>query len=143
MGVPELNRDRILSGGCAMAFDNMSLSTKDAMQATSALRKNGQWLVAAAAFCQIVSALEGTDAILERLKEAKDDPADMRKRYEELEAFLLGRTNAVEMPEIAGKQWTELEKLYVRADTWEGGGRPSYISCDLFIKLIGHCIDFS
>jgi hypothetical protein len=136
VGVPVLSRDRILGKACAMAFEDLPLSTKNAMQATSALRKSGQWLVAAAAFVQIVGALEGIDG-------AKDDPVDMCKRYDELREFLAGRTNAVEMPEIAGRQWTELEQLYVRADTWEGGGRPAYISCNLFVQIIGYCIGFS
>jgi hypothetical protein len=142
VGVPVLSREKVM-GNVVGAFDGMATAVKDKMQGSSKLRKDGQWLVAAAAFCQIVGALEGANTVLERCKSARDDPAEMRKRYEELEEFVAGRTNAVEMPQIAGKQWMDLEKLFVRADTWEGGGRPAYISCDLFTKIIGHCVGFS
>jgi hypothetical protein len=133
VGVPVLTREDVL-GGCVGVFGALSDATRDAVQGRKELRRDGGWMVACAAFCQVVGALEGVEGLLERCKADRDDAAAMRKRYEELEMFVAGRTNAVEMPEIVGKGWTELEKMYVRADTWQGGGRPAYVSCDVLSR---------
>lgn len=145
--VPILSRTRLLEKYVA-ALGDLSKESRKAMQVRSGFRDKGIWLVAAAAFYQIVNGLEDDEAkeLLERCESCKNDEKEMRRIYEKLRLCIAGKTNAVEMPdisEITGKRMPELKKLYVFADTWEGGGRPAWISCDQFIKVFGHCAGFS
>ncbi|KAG9196153.1 hypothetical protein G6011_01274 [Alternaria panax] len=145
MEVDILNRKALLESSVG-AFGNLSMQAREAMQARSGFREEGIWLVAAAAFHQVVRELNGAKTYLERCKMCRNDEKEMRKIYQELRVFIVGKTNAVEMPDITditGKRSHELKKLYVSADTWEGGGRPAYISCADFIKVFGYCVDFS
>jgi hypothetical protein len=140
--VPILSRTRLLQNHVA-AFGDLSKESRDAMQIQSRFGDKGIWLVAAAAFQQTVSKLDGVEALLERCKSCRNDVEEMRKRYEELRLFIVGSTNAVDMPKIIGKSMSELEKLDVTADTWEDGGRAAWISCAQFLKVFGHCVGFS
>ena len=142
VGVPPLTREELL-GKVVTAFEELPEQTIAEAQARSAFGTEGHWLAGIAAFCQAVSRLEGGAQMLEQCREPRNDLAMMRKRYESLEIFVTGKTNAVEMPDILGKPWTELEDVFVRADTWVDGGRPVDISCSLFIRILGHCVGYS
>jgi hypothetical protein len=142
-GVSVIEREAILDE-TGIAFANLPDTVKNAMQtAVSSFGCDGHWLAAVAAFCQIVGDLEGGGDILQLCAVSKDDPVKIRELYKSLSDFISDRTNEIGMPDISGRLDTELDTLYVRADTWEQGGRPVFISCSLFIKIIGYCVGYS
>ncbi|KAF4628672.1 hypothetical protein G7Y89_g9477 [Cudoniella acicularis] len=142
LGVPFVTRDK-LRKKTAVAFANIPATTKKAVQAPTAFGCEGYWLAATAAFCQVVERLSGGHDLLIACTAAKNDIAILRQHYEALQDLVSEKTNEVELPGIRNKSLTELKKLYVRADTWEGGGRPTYVNRSIFLRIIGHCVGFT
>jgi hypothetical protein len=142
-GVAVVERDAILDR-MRIAFTDLPDPVKNAMQtAPSSFGCDGHWLAAIAAFCQFMSDLNGGDEILQRCADSKEDPVQIRELYKSLRDFVSDKTNELEMPDISGRLDSELDTLYIRADTWEQGGRPVFINCGLFIKIIGYCTGYN
>jgi hypothetical protein len=89
-----LDREALLESSVG-AFGNLSKPTREAMQARTGFRDKGLWLVAAAASHQVVSDLDGAKIHLERCKTCRNDGKEMRKIYEELRLFVIGRTTTL------------------------------------------------
>ena len=142
VNVPSLDGEEIIKR-CAKAFTNTSESMQSFLEDEVSWGEEGHWLAAVASFCQVVGDLAGGDQILHQCQEKKDDWDAMIIVYDSLQGLVEGRTNAVEMPPIQGENITSLEALVLRVDTWEGGGRPVYISCYKFLRILGHCAGFS
>ena len=139
---PLLNgRDILLA--CTDAFADISQPVKEILETRPAFGTEGHWLAGLAAFCQIVQRLPDGDAALANCKANRNDFAALLQNYADLKAVVDGKTNVIEMPLIHGKSVTDLQSLYVRADPWEGGGRPIYVSCNIFIRVIGYCVGYS
>ena len=141
-GVPHVDSNEITKR-CAKALADVPESTQRLLEKNVAFGEDGHWLAATAAFCQIVNDLPGGAQLLHQCQQQKDDWDGMIAIYHTLQTLVDGRTNTVEMPFIQGKNVTSLESLMIRVDTWEGGGRPVYISCQKFLRILGHCAGFS
>lgn len=142
VGVPHIDSNEIIKC-CAKALIDVCEDTQKLLEEKVAFGDQGHWLAATAAFCQIVNDLPGGAQLLHQCQQKKDDWDGMIAIYHSLQNLAEGRTNTVEMPSIQGKSVTSLESLMIRVDTWEGGGRPVYISCHKFLRILGHCAGFS
>jgi hypothetical protein len=109
---------------------------------TTGFGTDGHWLAAVAAFCQVVRKLPSGVEVLETCREYRDSPFLMSQVYFDLRDVIKGRTNCIDLPDIRG-QFHMLESIFVRADTWEGGGYPVYIKCSTFLAVLGYAVGYS
>ena len=125
------------------AFQAMPNSLRQFLEKeTTGLGTQGHWLAAVAAFCQVVRKLPNGVDVLEVCREYRDSPFLMSKSYDDLRDVIKGRTNCAELPDIRGR-FHMLESIFVRADTWEGGGYPVYIKCSTFLAVLGYAVGYS
>ena len=141
-GVHFLSGDEIITQ-CAKAFVDLPLDVQELLEDKVSWSDEGHWLAAVGAFCQVVKDLPDGAPLLFQCQQCKDEWDAIVQAYHSLRTFVEGRTNAVEMPSIEGLNVTTLEELMLRVDTWEGGGRPVYISVYKFLRIIGHFVGFS
>ena len=136
---PLVNGPTVLTP-CGVAFEQLSAETKSLLARSYGWGTEGQSVAALAAFCQIAKAIPAAAATLDECDAVKADFAKMRQKYCELKKVMDETSTEVNMPDIDQKTATDLESLYVMASTWEGGGRPVHIKCNVFIRTLGYCV---
>src|SRR5436190_10856750 len=102
----------------------------------------GSMGTAIAAFYQVIRKLPNGTEVLESCRDYRDSPFLMLQVYFDLMNVIKSRTNCVELPDVRGRL-DMLESLFVRADTWEGGGYPVYIKCSTFLAVLGYAVGYS
>ena len=134
---------RLVTAKYATAFDAMPNSLRRLLEKEkTGIGTDGHWLAAVAAFCQIVRRLPNGNEALESCRENRDNPFLIFQNYFDLMDVIKGRTNCVELPDIRGR-FHMLQSLFVRADTWEGGGYAVHIKCSTFLAVLGYAVGYS
>jgi hypothetical protein len=134
---------KTLLGQATRAFSDLPDRVRDVMQAQDKFGTEGHWIAGVAMFSQVMRRFPGGSALLDRCVASREKSDELRAIYSEMRLFLLDKTNEIGMPEITGKEWPDLKKLDLRVDTWEGGGRPVFMTCSTFVQVIGYCANYT
>lgn len=134
---------------CTEAFRDISASVKKLIEEKRRwldwgnFGTEGHWLAGVAAFCKAVDKISNGRDILEKCREDKENHQSLLIQYALLRELTEEATNMVKMPDTSSHTQELPKDLYVAVDTWEGGGRPIHVRCDIFISIVGHCVGFS